>query len=542
LFNLQDQIVVEIAAALKLTLVKSEHNRLLERGTRSVPAYLAYLRGEHARNTLAINRLYEALEYFATATELDPDFARAWLGIGKVYGLLGSIDEISRTEAREHVQSYVARALALDHTLGEAYAVQAMAIEINPSVAGDPAKITERNALLDKAMSFSPNDPAVLEAYATVMCSPMEKDYGCHARKAALLKEVIRRDPNNLNAYLKLGWTFVALDHDSVPGLLFEESIRRNADFIPGYTDLALWHWGSNNIDWKRSVVCLCEAVDHDPENPVPLTMLASIHVDMGLTDEADDFLDRAGETGESLEVFTTFNKLKLHLYRGQVEEAADYARKHLPEIGLGSYGILAYGAILESALRKGSYNEDIALFESTFETINIPIEYKDGYILSRSAALLAAPLAELHFAAGNAERAKELVAGAKAYFEREITKGSVWRPSNTWAYSAVLAQSGMTTSAVMELEHIPAGYLRNAWYVSRTPLLANLAGYGRFDSVIREIDDRIAQQRRNVASIPSRLPPCLTETTSRLPGILALTIPVVDPDSAPVTVAASTQ
>lgn len=524
IFKVQDEIVLEIANALQLTLVDSERERLLAHGTTNVPAYLAYLRGEQARHTVAISHLYEAVEHYAEATELDPAFARAWLGIGRSYYRLGQLGAIGRFEANEHIEKNIARALALDGTLGEAYAVKAMAMPINPSMAGKPDLEDERDRLLAQAMEYSPNDPTVLRAYTSTMCSPMQKDYDCHTRKASMLTEIIRQDPEDPGTYIDLAWTFVALDRPDVPGSLFVESIRRNADFIPGYTNLALWHWGSTNVDWKRSVICLCEALERDPQNPHPASMLSRLYVDLGLGNVADDFIDKLGEIpDDGLQDLVAFDRLKLHLYRGEIEEAAAYARAHMPQIGQGSLGILAYGAILESAMTSGEYEPDIELLESSFEIFNIPIEYKDGYIRSRTAALIAAPLAELNLAVGNQARATKLIDGAIAYFEREVANGSVWRASNAWAYAATLNQSGELTRALAELELVPVAYLRNSWYISRAPLFGGLRDHEKFEIIASDIADRIRQQRENVASIPDSLPPCVPQGGSSLPGLLAL-------------------
>jgi hypothetical protein len=80
-------------------------------------------------------------------------------------------------------------------------------------------------------------------------------------------------------------------------------------------------------------------------------------------------------------------------------------------------------------------------------------------------------PLSELHRAAGNIARADELIDGAMVYFERENAANSMRRASNAWAYAVVLLRSGRVEEALQELEIVPERYLRNSWYVSRSPL-----------------------------------------------------------------------
>ena len=57
IFALQDEIALEITKALRLTLRDDERKRLLDHGTDSVPAYLAYLRGNYASESRSLELL-----------------------------------------------------------------------------------------------------------------------------------------------------------------------------------------------------------------------------------------------------------------------------------------------------------------------------------------------------------------------------------------------------------------------------------------------------------------------------------------------------
>lgn len=519
IFSMQDEFVLEIAHALEVTLQDKQREKLLANGTDSVPAYLAYLRGKYASNSAAGELQDEALARYAEAIALDPDFARAWLGLARVYHTLGKHGTLSLAASNAQMTAYIERALALDEQLGEAYAMQALAIPINPVMAADTGLLEKRKALLERALEFSPKDPYVLFAYASVLCPRMVRDAACHQQKLAVLEEAIRRDPENPNAYVEMGWTHVALNDSSIPAQYFMESVRRNPDFIPGYSTIAQWHWGSYNIDWALSVTCLSEALEHDPENANIRSMLSRLYVDLGMLEAAETFSNSINDPNHSLQSLTAFSELKLRLYRGEVAAAAKIVREQQTDFAYGSLSIIAYGAILEDALASGEFDAAIELLEKSFAAYNLHLEYADGYIRSRSGALAAVPLSELHRAAGNIVRAESLMKGAMVYFERENAANSIRRASNAWAYAAVLLGSGRIEDALTELEIIPDSYLRNSWYVGRSPLYRLLWETTGFNRLLAAIDDRVAYERLGVEQIAENSPTCVTENLS---GLLA--------------------
>ena len=517
IFSVQDEFVLEIAHALEITLQDKQRDKLLANGTDSVPAYLAFLRGKYASNSAARELQNEARARYVEAIALDPKFARAWLGLARVYHTFGEHGALSPADSNVQMTAHIERALELDDQLGEAYALQALTIPINPVMAADVGLFEKRRALLEKALEISPNDPYVLFAYASVMCPRMVRDAACHERKLLVLEEAIRRDPENPNAYIEMGWTHVALNESRIPARYFMESVRRNPDFIQGYGVIARWHWGSYNIDWARSVACLGEALELDPENASMRSMLSSLYVDLGMLDAAEEINDSIDDPNNSLQNLTAFSELKLLLYRGEVAAAAKIAREQHTEFTNGSLSIIANGAILEDTLASGEFASAIELLEKSFAAYNAHEEYPDGYVRSRSGAVAAVPLSELHRAAGNIARADELIAGSMVYFERENAANSMRRASNAWAYAVVLLRSGRVEEALQELEIVPERYLRNSWYVSRSPLYRVLWETTGFNKLVADIDGRIAFERAGVEQVAKNPPTCVTDNSARL-------------------------
>jgi adenylate cyclase len=124
IFALQDEISEAIVKALKLKLLPGERRAIQQRGTDNIEAYDLYLMARllyvtshegDERQAEGIVRLCDR------ATEIDPNYARAWalLGLGQV------ILRFLHSHNLDGGLAAAERALALDPTLAEAHAVKA---------------------------------------------------------------------------------------------------------------------------------------------------------------------------------------------------------------------------------------------------------------------------------------------------------------------------------------------------------------------------------------------------------------------------------
>ncbi len=85
LLNFQRELSAAIAEQVHLRLSPERLSVLARRQTGNAEAYDLYLRGRHFWNQLTPATTRRATEFFARATELDPEYALAWSGLADAY-------------------------------------------------------------------------------------------------------------------------------------------------------------------------------------------------------------------------------------------------------------------------------------------------------------------------------------------------------------------------------------------------------------------------------------------------------------------------
>jgi TolB-like protein/tRNA A-37 threonylcarbamoyl transferase component Bud32/cytochrome c-type biogenesis protein CcmH/NrfG len=148
IFELQDRIVAELSAALRLRLPAAAHDA---DETQNLQAYEAYNKGllnMRAESTDAIDR---AVLFFERAVALDPTYARAHAQLGVAYDL--KADYLSMPELQARALASLDRALALRPGLAEAWFRRG-------SVLLALFREDEAVASVERSLALNPSDPA----------------------------------------------------------------------------------------------------------------------------------------------------------------------------------------------------------------------------------------------------------------------------------------------------------------------------------------------------------------------------------------------
>ncbi len=158
-FAVQDEIAHSVADTLQVTLLGNDEASL---ETKNIDAYNCFLLGQYFYGRQTRESLENAVTYFEQALTLDPDYARAWAGLGAAYAFQAGLGYIHPKNGYVQARAAVKKALVLDKNLPYAYAVMGW---IQMSGDWDWAGA---DASYQKAISLEPNRGLVEAAQLAV--------------------------------------------------------------------------------------------------------------------------------------------------------------------------------------------------------------------------------------------------------------------------------------------------------------------------------------------------------------------------------------
>ena len=221
IFEIQDDISSAIIDNLKIKLLEEERVNLVKRNTVNIEAYNSFLRGQwFFRKRTGID-LENAVQHFEKAVEIEPEFARAYVGLAMSYLMLPEYSSrITETEAYAKAGKAIRQALDIDDRLAEAHASLAILYRNNYDWVG-----AERE--FRTAIEYNPTCPDTHQWYALFLMLRARFDEALEeikiARELDPLSLVINR---NVGVIL-----FYARRYDEA-AVEFEKTLEMDPHFI----------------------------------------------------------------------------------------------------------------------------------------------------------------------------------------------------------------------------------------------------------------------------------------------------------------------
>jgi serine/threonine-protein kinase len=312
IFQIQTDVALHIAAALKAELTTDERTRIGREPTHDLQAYQLYLKGRHAFIGFTPASLQRAIGYFGRAIERDPSYALAHASLAMAYAELAEAGATAPDVARRRATEAAREALRLDPGLCEAHCALAYtkslwefdwpaaeaafrrAIELCPNSAdawdlfGRMYAAVER---YDEALVMQRRaqelDPLAhrLDVASTLLRA------GRYEEAAAEASRAVEVDPEHDRAHATLGWAYLK-EGRAEDGLA---ELERAVALVPEDTQwlaqlgqaLAL----TGRTDEAREILHRLEERGAAPYH------LAFVHTGLGDHERALDMLERAVET-----------------------------------------------------------------------------------------------------------------------------------------------------------------------------------------------------------------------------------------------------
>lgn len=288
IFEVQDSIARAVAHAFEVRFAESTGSVQPPGQTADHVAQDLYLRGRFAWNRRTRDGLEAAVEYFQRALERDPAYARALVGLGDAYAVLGFYDYRSPSVAFPLAQDAARRALALDPSLPEPYATLGYAALYHD---WDWAAAEES---FRAAIRLDPGYPVAHQWYANHLTAMGRFDEALREMRTAS-----ELDPLSTIAFAAIGWVHLyAGDHEAAIDQL-AATLERDPDFELAY----LWKGQAHEAigEFTEAEELLRRTVEVSGGSAISRAALART---LGLSDRAAeartilDELEREGRSG----------------------------------------------------------------------------------------------------------------------------------------------------------------------------------------------------------------------------------------------------
>ena len=217
IFAVQDDIASSVAGALKLTLEGAKSPKAKQTGPE---AYNAYLQGRYFYDRHSKEDLEKAIGYFKQALQMDPNYARAWVGLSRVHNSQADIGYMPLDQGYEKARKEAQKALELNSNSAEAYS------QLGWISSNYDWNWTNADESFKRALELEPRNAEVIRGAASLAGT-----LGRFEEAIVLDRRAIDLDPLRVATYYNLGYElYYAERHDEA-----EAAIRKVLELDPQY-------------------------------------------------------------------------------------------------------------------------------------------------------------------------------------------------------------------------------------------------------------------------------------------------------------------
>ena len=275
LVSLQSEIAKDVSTNLKAKLSGAEEIKVVKSATADPEAYQAYLKGRYYWNRRTAENIKKAIEQFKSATDRDPNYALAFVGLADCYAVSNEYAGTPTSETLPQARVYAERALAIDGQLAEAHATLGI-VDENSWQWGEAEKEFKR------AIELNPNYPTAFHWYSIFL-----KNMGRNDEAVPTIKRAQELDPLSSVIAVNISRMYqLQNNHDaSIENSL--KLIELDPNFGPAYEYLALSYLkrGRN----AEAIAAAERAVDLSNRSGIALGDLGYVYAVVGKRTEALD-------------------------------------------------------------------------------------------------------------------------------------------------------------------------------------------------------------------------------------------------------------
>jgi TolB-like protein len=509
LFFIQSEIARAITGRLHMTLTGDDEERLANVPTRNTEAYATYLLGRQRLTSRKVADMADAIEQFALAIELDPQFADAYAGLADACYLYASY---SAGRSNERCPSSLAgreqlarKALELDPKSAEAWislgtvlwsrAVGMHGTEPQPMI---HETLNEALAAYERGLELNPTLSEAYLHYGTnltfVQLYPDQMTGWIKAWQAGRFESAFDKglevDPLSISLHWKKTWYPVTVSSKEEAKWHAHRAIEIAPDSPRGYHAMGRHVWHVNGqID--ASIPWMSKAMEIDSQNPGYPMSIGLAYSALGDPDIALAYFDLATALtppdNKPAHKRLLAEQAIVGLVSGQYD-AHQVRDNHITGMELGVFVDLATGQPADA----------LARIEARFPECIGAKEIPEKYTICPSA------LVRVYQELGDQKAAQALNDAIVRRFRWLVDVFPVTWVQADYAYS--LATAGRTGDALDVLENlVSSGWRGDAYSEHLGFFLCCAVGFDairdheRFQAIVATIEADMAQQLENV-------------------------------------------
>lgn len=317
-FNIQDEVTLEIVDKLKIELLEKEREQVVKRYTDNLEAHNLLLKGWYFWDKRTKEGLKKGMECVHQALEIDPAYALAHAQLAFNFISLGWIGFTRPHEAFPKAKAAARKALEIDGSLSQAYCSSAII-----SLLYDwDWTAAERG--FKKALSINPGYDFAHFGYAVFLASQDRLEEALLA-----LKKAVELDPLSLRMNAELGFGF-RLNRRYAEA---QEQLKKTIEMDPNF-GLAHFYMGIVYNDrgmYKEAIPEFQRAIELTGFHSKAFGFLGYAHAMLGQKDEAQKILHELEERSKEEYIGPT-HLMVIHEALGDIDKSFECLEKAMEE------------------------------------------------------------------------------------------------------------------------------------------------------------------------------------------------------------------
>jgi TolB-like protein/Tfp pilus assembly protein PilF len=472
IFQIQDDIASAVVKKMELTLLGNGQKREFVAQTNSVDAMVAFGKGQTQLSHRTAASLRKALAHFNEAIKLDPNYARAYVGVADAFNLLPLYGNMSRLESQNGAREAIDNALAIDSQLGEAYAALGLMLTY-----GDREKADES---FKQAIALNPSYAMAYMWYATLLSFS-----GDMIGNRKMYEKAFELDPKSPVAAINVAMQYYGAGNEDKAMEMFSYIIANDPYYPGAYNLVGKILAGRGRLD--QSIDMYKRALTVDVVNKDAVGGLLDATMNMGYLEETDRWFEYIERHGEFINpaMFNLY-KAQYHTIKGDKAQAVSYLGKvDFGEDKKGKSGFLE-GEI-------AYFMDDFAKVVTAYERLLSQENKKVFYYAGEGDAPV--HLAYAYQQLGAPQKAKKVLDEFEAHLKKDQKK---MNQSADYYYKMALIKSlqGKKDDAFYFMQGaINVGWVK-VWRAEIEPAFASLNKESQFTQMMGGVKARLATMR----------------------------------------------